>query len=90
MLMDCELEQREGRYVCRNGCGFSYHKPIRHTCTKPPARGLGDIIERTLTRFGIRKRKGCGCSKRQVWLNKAVPFKQPTLTDLASEQDAVD
>ncbi len=44
--------------------------------------GLGDLIESTLTKFGITQErfkswfnlKECGCTKRKQWLNKILPF----------------
>ena len=42
--------------------------------TKPPLRGLGDVIERVTSAIGI---KPCnGCKQRQAALNKAIPFKK--------------
>ena len=38
-------------------------------------RGLGDVVAAGLERVGIKKRKGCGCGKRQAMLNKLIPFK---------------
>lgn len=83
----CKAEQQGESWACVC-CGFTNERKFYRKCHKPCLRGLGDLVERTLTRFGIRKRKGCNCAKRQAWLNKAMPFRK--LTDLASEQDAVD
>ena len=38
-----------------------------------PSRGLGDVVAATLRDWGIRKRKGCGCDRRQEFLNRLVP-----------------
>lgn len=40
-----------------------------------PARGLGDTIASILHAVGIRKRRGCGCGRRQAWLNRIVPYR---------------
>ena len=40
----------------------------------PNPRGLGDTIAIGLAAIGVRKRKGCGCGKRQAWLNRLVPY----------------
>lgn len=43
----------------------------------PPAkkqlRGMGDVIEICLSKIGVKKRRGCGCSRRQRLLNKLLP-----------------
>tara|TARA_R100001463_G_scaffold70615_3_gene124269 strand:- start:899 stop:1102 length:204 start_codon:yes stop_codon:yes gene_type:complete len=38
-------------------------------------RGLGDVLAKFFAFIGIKKRKGCGCQKRQNLLNKIFPFK---------------
>lgn len=46
-------------------------------------RGLGDLVEETLTHFGITEEKfkkwfnlkECGCSKRKKWLNGLFSWK---------------
>ena len=40
-------------------------------------RGLGDTVALGLHAIGIRKRKGCGCGKRQAWLNRTFPYRNP-------------
>ena len=42
---------------------------------KKKSKGLGDVVAKTLRALGVRKKKGCGCSKRQSTLNQLVPFK---------------
>jgi len=44
-------------------------------------KGLGDTIERILTKFGITKSlmseiagRTCGCNNRKTWLNKLLPY----------------
>lgn len=37
----------------------------------PEPQGLGDRLALFLYHIGIRKWKGCGCAKRQAWLNAA-------------------
>ena len=44
-------------------------------------RGLGDVLAKFFAAIGIKKRKGCGCQKRQNLLNKIFPFKVKQLTD---------
>jgi len=47
-----------------------------------PAEGLGDVVEKVITKIGditkieyIRRKKGCeGCRKRKQWLNEKFPF----------------
>lgn len=39
-------------------------------------RGLGDLIHKGLELIGIRQTEGCGCQKRQAFLNKLIPFKK--------------
>lgn len=36
-------------------------------------QGLGDVVAATLNDWGVGKRKGCGCGKRQAFLNRLVP-----------------
>lgn len=63
-------------------CGREYTVAMGRTdvcrCKEPkepqPMRGLGDLVERGLRAVGIKKTVDCGCSKRQAWLNKIVPF----------------
>jgi hypothetical protein len=39
---------------------------------KPP--GLGTRLARLFKRLGFQQRPGCGCSKRQRWLDEKVPL----------------
>lgn len=39
-------------------------------------KGLGDLIHKGLELIGIKQKEGCGCQKRQKFLNKLVPFKK--------------
>lgn len=71
---------RNGKTVFRcDQCrvSFATSHPIEkcRCCCVPPTlrkriKGLGDWIANLLTRIGIRKRPGCGCDKRQAWLNR--------------------
>ena len=47
-----------------------------HVIEPPPRkiRGLGDLVARGLEAVGVKKRKGCGCQRRQDALNRALPF----------------
>lgn len=38
-------------------------------------RGFGDTVANFLHKVGVKKKKGCGCSKRQEFLNKLIPYK---------------
>jgi hypothetical protein len=69
----CKVEQHGEAWAC-GCCGFTNERTFVRVCKQPCLRGLGDAVERVLIRFGIRKRKGCGCNKRQSWLNQKVPF----------------
>lgn len=48
------------------------------------SEGLGDTIEKVLSKFGISEEKiskiiggsGCGCSKRKKWFNKIFGYKK--------------
>lgn len=52
--------------------------------TNPDMVGLGDVIEKTLQKFGITEEKfknwfnlkECGCSKRKKWLNSLFSWKR--------------
>lgn len=53
-------------------CGRDHrHKsaPEKFFCCAAPL-GLGDRMCKFLLRLGIRKRPGCGCGRRQAWLNR--------------------
>lgn len=43
---------------------------------KVASSGIGDTISKLLRRIGIKKRKGCGCSKRQAKLNQWWKFRE--------------
>jgi hypothetical protein len=43
--------------------------------TPRQSRGLGDVVAKALDAVGIKKQTGCGCGKRQEWLNRVLPFK---------------
>ena len=51
---------------------------------KDQQEGLGDVIENTLSKFGITEETiekwggigGCGCQKRKQFLNKIFPFRK--------------
>lgn len=71
--MNCEFEESEDSTIkiCKR-CKRKIRTPfsidrIRAVCKKP---GLGDRIVNGLTIFGIKKKRGCGCSSRQEKLNK--------------------
>ena len=37
-------------------------------------KGAGDLISKVASTVKIKKKPGCGCSKRQRKLNKMIPF----------------
>lgn len=37
-------------------------------------RGLGDLVAKGTDFLGFKQKPGCGCAKRQEWLNKKLPF----------------
>jgi hypothetical protein len=50
-------------------------------------KGLGDTVERVLTKFGLTKSlmkkiagKTCGCNERKKWLNKLLPYGKDNLS----------
>lgn len=53
------------------------------------SEGLGDTIEKVLTKFGINQEKiekilggpGCGCSERKTWFNKIFSYKKEQSDD---------
>ena len=66
--------------------------------TPEPSKGLGDTIEKIITKIGettkieyIRKKKGCEpCRKRKEWLNNAVPYQQKESTTPPTTNDCPD
>lgn len=45
---------------------------------KPRSRGLGDTVAKVIevATFGlVKKKSGCGCDKRQKWLNEKFPYR---------------
>ena len=45
---------------------------------KPKSRGLGDTVAKAIevATFGlVKKKSGCGCDKRQQWLNEKFPYR---------------
>ncbi len=68
--MDCDFDN--AALSCPR-CGFDVgaidgDKTWRRNC--PGRRLLGDWIASALAWLGIHKRPGCGCEKRQSWLNR--------------------
>lgn len=39
-------------------------------------RGLGDTVAQGLAWLGVKPKGGCGCSKRQAWLNRLFPYRE--------------
>lgn len=80
--MECLFEEipnsrvdNKAKYICiRRGCGIKTNLTINDSnnihayCRGKP--GLGDSVELALASLGIKKKKGCGCTKRQKKLNK--------------------
>ena len=52
--------------------------------TSPDTKGLGDLVEEVLTKFGITEERfkqwfnlqECNCSKRKAWLNNLFSWKK--------------
>lgn len=47
---------------------------------KPKHVGFGDTVKWAIEKvsFGrIKQKKGCGCAKRQSWLNRRLPYRLP-------------
>ena len=76
MTFECKNENCRMRFrvvpmwplACR--CGWEYDHP--EDMGTPPIkqnRGMGDIVASVLHRMGVRKKPGCGCERRQKWLN---------------------
>lgn len=40
--------------------------------------GAGSVLSFILLRIGIKKNNGCGCARRQAWLDKHFPLLVPT------------
>jgi len=43
-------------------------------------KGLGDTVKWAIEKFSfglIKQKKGCGCAKRQSWLNRHFPYQLP-------------
>lgn len=40
----------------------------------PYSCGLGTRIAHFIKRLGIRQKPGCGCAKRQAWLDRQFPL----------------
>lgn len=38
------------------------------------SKGLGDTVAKVAKAVGIKQTEGCGCQKRQEFLNKLVPY----------------
>jgi hypothetical protein len=58
--------------------------------SKPPVRGLGDVVDRVTSKTGIKTAvnkvaaklgRECGCEQRQEALNKLIPFGKGEHTD---------
>lgn len=52
----------------------------RQKKASPRHNGLGDTVKWAIEKvsFGrIRPKKGCGCGKRQSWLNRHFPYRLP-------------
>jgi hypothetical protein len=40
------------------------------------SRGFGDTVAKVAKAVGLKQTQGCGCQKRQEYLNKLIPYKQ--------------
>lgn len=58
-------------------------KGIKHNSSEQEIRGLGDVVEDTLTKFGVTeerfkawfKLRECNCKERKKWLNNLFSWK---------------
>jgi len=42
-------------------------------------RGFGDTVASVTNALGIKQKEGCGCQKRQEWLNNKLPYQAPNI-----------
>ena len=84
--MKCDFEQRSAPnehgeivYQCARCLRVvvSDRAAIRAACG-PRASGVGDTLARALARLPLRKKKDCGCAKRQRTLNSLIPYSAAT------------
>lgn len=54
----------------------AWHQPLPTMPDPFPVRppGLGTRLAHFLKRLGIRQKPGCGCAKRQSWLDRHFPL----------------
>lgn len=79
-MNDCDLEKRDGWYVCRN-CGWGYgimDETYNRNCPARPFEPLPEIgpgteLKRLLRRFGIHERIACKCVRRAKRMDIAGP-----------------
>lgn len=51
---------------------------VPEIAAKPPShrsRGLGDTVAKVLEKAGVKPKRGCGCRKRQAFLNRLFPYR---------------
>lgn len=70
--MRCVFQNAGGDLKRCIRCGRELHSPHppEKCFAKCRKNGLGDIVSLWLSVFGIEKKPGCGCSKRQESLNQ--------------------
>lgn len=74
-----QSEDPPDHFECRR-CGHRTPRadipvlPYYRTCSVQPPRGFGDTLARWFRRLGVKKRKGCGCNRRQRRLNELLPY----------------
>lgn len=79
----CQWEPMENLFKCKQ-CELIVEEKTDNWCTKywGGPTGLGDTVKEVLEWFGVyqklskkNKKKTCGCSKRQITLNKLVTYR---------------
>lgn len=50
-------------------------EPVSLPFTIPQPPGLGTRLARLFKRLGFQQKPGCGCAKRQRWLDDKVPLR---------------
>lgn len=67
---ECGREARHPRAVYPYLCACGYRTASDGSGERVVIRGIGDVVSVGLSRIGVKKRKGCKCYQRQVWLNQ--------------------
>ena len=76
----CPVHKCEMNAVMHEACRQSdgVWRAMQLSLKRKKPKGMGDILALGLSYIGIKKRKCGGCTKRQKWLNKKLPFDETT------------